>query len=80
MIPRKNPYANVSLAPPEPIQANFNPPTIAPMNVPQMQPDDNGGGADFSQIGAGLGMLRKKLFGGGAMLKGGAAMGAGGKA
>lgn len=80
MIPRRpNPYANVSLAPPETLQANFGVP--APMNIPQgpiETPDTQG------QV-AGLGrsiMALKQRFGGaqGAQIKGALQGGTAGKA
>jgi hypothetical protein len=61
MIRRPSPYANVSLAPPETIQANFGVPE--PMNVPQMQPPPDTGG-QIADLGQTLMGLKKQRFSG----------------
>ena len=79
MIPRRNPYANISLAPPETIQANFGEP--GPMNVPQIPMEGGDTGEQIAGLGQSI-MGLKKRFGGaqGEMIKGALSGGTGGKA
>lgn len=70
MMPRRpNPYTNISLDAPAPIAANFAaPPSMTITPSPIAVDDDTQ--PDYGKMGANLGDLRKRIFGGG-MGKGG---------
>lgn len=60
MMRRPSPYANISLEPPPPLQANFGAPQMQ-FDMPQMQAPDTAGqveGLGKSMIG-----LKRKYFG-----------------
>ena len=78
MIKRPNPYANISLAPPEILKADFQPPAPMQIAAPQMEAPDTGG--QVEGLGNSLLALRKRFGNQGAQLKGALQGGAAGKA
>jgi hypothetical protein len=77
---RPNPYQNVSLAPPEPLQANFGAPPPMVINPPPMSAPEDAGG-QIAGLGQSLVNLKQR-FGGkqGSAIKDALTMGAAGKA
>lgn len=79
MLRRPNPYANVSLAAPETMQANF---AVPEMNLPAVNiPQDNGPdtGDQVAGLGASILGLKKRFGNQGGAIKDALASNAGGK-